>query len=354
MVDGSERPPQQARGGASSRIVEQVDPRPSSWRTSRRSLSTTAGQDFPQRPSSTRGSSSGSSLASTCLNAADFGVPQRESACFSSAYAGVRASMRNLSLTRALCRPTFRDALDTSSPYGVPGNDTLCSAIDHHRQVPCTPTLPVGGMLFNGAGRPMDLDRPAPTLPASMGGNRHRSWTSAQLESEERDHEPWVVRYHAHLWDGARRGARCPRSACGFTVVEGRSDPDLPGADGRAGAERAIPPDRDAVPPELAYRVALAVRESLGLQGLGASGTRRTCKQPALAGLPEAGLAFDTLIEASRQRATAKRSPAIRTEAGAPRARKLRRPRHGVAAGRSRACDRNAKTRWRVSSAKVG
>jgi DNA (cytosine-5)-methyltransferase 1 len=54
-------------------------------------------------------------------------------------------------------------------------------------------------MLFNGQGRPIDLDDVAPTLPASMGGNRTPIIDQQQLES----HAPcWAIDYHRRLSRG--------------------------------------------------------------------------------------------------------------------------------------------------------
>lgn len=215
------------------------------------------------------------------LNAADFGVPQARERMF---LVGVRRGEgvhAEPVADTALCRPTLRDALDTLPPYGEPGNDTLCSAKITTAKFPVLRRSPWAGMLFNGAGRPMDLDRPAPTLPASMGGNKTPIVDQRQLESED---EPWVVRYHAHLWDGGEPWSQVPPHLRRITVEEAAAIQTFPVQMDWAGPQSArYRQIGNAVPPELAYRVALAVRESLGLQGLGASGTRRTRKQPALA-----------------------------------------------------------------------
>src|SRR5260370_33120703 len=51
-------------------------------------------------------------------------------------------------------------------------------------------------MLFTGRGRPIALTRPAPPLPATMGGNRP---PIIDLDQLERDATPWVVSYHHRL-----------------------------------------------------------------------------------------------------------------------------------------------------------
>jgi DNA (cytosine-5)-methyltransferase 1 len=56
---------------------------------------------------------------------------------------------------------------------------------------------PYAGMLFNGLGRPIRLSGPAPTLPASMGGNK--TPIIDQLSLDDPALEEWVVGYHARL-----------------------------------------------------------------------------------------------------------------------------------------------------------
>jgi DNA (cytosine-5)-methyltransferase 1 len=116
-------------------------------------------------------------------------------------------------------------------------------------------------LLFNGSGRPLELDAPAKTLPASMGGNA----TPIVDEAELRDGAaPWVVAYHARLLEGGRPYKRAPSRLRRITVQE-------------AAALQTFPPDWEfcgpqvaqyrqignAVPPNLAYHVALAVRAAL-------------------------------------------------------------------------------------------
>jgi DNA (cytosine-5)-methyltransferase 1 len=118
-------------------------------------------------------------------------------------------------------------------------------------------------MLFNGAGRPMDLDRPAPTLPASMGGNKTPIIDQDQLDAGA---DPWVVRYHAHLWNGGTPWTRVPPRLRRITVEEAAAIQTFPAGMRWAGPQSArYRQIGNAVPPELAYRVALALRESLGL-----------------------------------------------------------------------------------------
>lgn len=74
-----------------------------------------------------------------------------------------------------------------------------------------------GALLFNGSGRPLDLDRPARTLPASMGGNATPIIDQLELEMAA---EPWVVEYHQHLAEGGEPFHRAPARLRRLTVEE--------------------------------------------------------------------------------------------------------------------------------------
>ncbi len=197
------------------------------------------------------------------LNAADFGVPQARERMF---LVGIRRGEGSHVAPRAdtaTCQPTLRSVLESLPPYGQPGNDTTCPAKITIAKAPVLRRSPWAGMLFNGAGRPMDLDRPAPTLPASMGGNKTPILDQDQLDG---DAAPWVVEYHAHLWEGGKPWKGVPPGLRRITVEEAAAIQTFPLGMPWAGPQSArYRQIGNAVPPELAYRVALALRESLGL-----------------------------------------------------------------------------------------
>jgi DNA (cytosine-5)-methyltransferase 1 len=203
------------------------------------------------------------------LNAADFGVPQaRERMFLIGVRRGEGAHVAPYADT-ASCQPTLRSALEALPAHGTPGNHTICPAKITIARSPVLRRSPWAGMLFNGAGRPMDLSRPAPTLPASMGGNKTPIIDQQQLET---DLEPWVVGYHAHLWGGGKPWRRVPPRLRRITVEEAAAIQTFPPGMAWAGPQSArYRQIGNAVPPELAYRVARALRSSLGLDD-GASG----------------------------------------------------------------------------------
>ena len=60
---------------------------------------------------------------------------------------------------------------------------------------------PYAGMMFNGLGRPMNLDAVSCTLPASMGGNKTPIIDSQLLADANSD--DWIKNYHDGLADGS-------------------------------------------------------------------------------------------------------------------------------------------------------
>lgn len=198
------------------------------------------------------------------LNASEFGVPQARERMF---LVGIDEDYGcHIPPTAESHQLTLRSALKSLPPYGEPGNDSLCKAKITIARAPVLRRSPWAGMLFNGAGRPMDLDRPAPTLPASMGGNKTPIIDQEQLDSGS---APWVVDYHAHLWGGGTPWDNVPSRLRRITVEEAAAIQTFPRGMRWAGPQSAIFRQiGNAVPPEMAYRVAMSVRESLGLSGV--------------------------------------------------------------------------------------
>ncbi|MBO9533550.1 MAG: DNA cytosine methyltransferase [Solirubrobacteraceae bacterium] len=105
------------------------------------------------------------------LNAADFGVPQTRERMFFVGTKGGEAPARPKPTTLDV-PTTVRQALSGLPAFGQPGNDTSTGArVVPSKEPVMRPTAHTGSLLFNGSGRPLHLDRPAKTLPASMGGN---------------------------------------------------------------------------------------------------------------------------------------------------------------------------------------
>ncbi len=187
------------------------------------------------------------------LNAADYGVPQARRRMFFLGIRGLRpAQPRRTHWTR---QKTVRAALGALPSFGEPGNDTRCRArIVPARQPVMRPSAFMGGLLFNGSGRPLDLDAPARTLPASMGGNATPIVDQLELEAGE---APWVVEYHRRLLAGKAPLKTAPRRLRRLTVEEAAALQSFPPGFrffGTPGSQyRQI---GNAVPPLLAHAVA--------------------------------------------------------------------------------------------------
>jgi DNA (cytosine-5)-methyltransferase 1 len=196
------------------------------------------------------------------LNAADFDVPQARERMF---LIGIRETDPPEVLPTTADRPpTVRDALKSLPPFGQPGNDTTCRAKVIPASTPVLrPNAYRGSLLFNGSGRPLDLDAPAKTLPAAMGGN-----ATPIVDQEELAHgaSPWVVEYHAHLLAGGMPVEQAPTRMRRITVEEAAVLQSFPPGyrfhGTRIAQYRQI---GNAVPPNLAQYVAAALRDVLSM-----------------------------------------------------------------------------------------
>lgn len=194
------------------------------------------------------------------LNAADYGVPQARERMF---LVGVRGGSPLCPVpTTKGDPPTVREAFAELPAFGTPGNATASTA----KVVPAAkpvmrPSAYRGSLLFNGSGRPLQLDGPAKTLPASMGGNATPIIDQAELEHGV---EPWVVGYHARLLKGGKPAKRAPRRMRRITVEEAAALQSFPPGWVWRGPQGAMYRQvGNAVPPVLAKAVAVTLRQAL-------------------------------------------------------------------------------------------
>lgn len=196
------------------------------------------------------------------LNAADYGVPQlRERVFFiGTSIPGVPLEFPEPSHPLWVpARHVFADLPDA----GEPGNEGRCKAKINLATKPVLRKSPFAGMLFNGQGRMIDLDRPAPTMHASMGGNKTPIIDLCQLQGT--NEEPWIVAYHRRLMRGEPPGRdNVPNYWRRITVREAArlqsfSD-DFVFFGKQSSQFRQI---GNAVPPRLAYCIATRISKAL-------------------------------------------------------------------------------------------
>lgn len=194
------------------------------------------------------------------LNSADFGVPQARERMFLVGFRDVTADYCYPDPTVSKHIPVST-ALRGLPAVGEPGNDQVCKAKITLAKVPVLRQSPFAGMLFNGQGRPMDINRPAPTLPASMGGNRTPIVDQETLESNA---PQWIELYHSRLMAGGEVETDVPARLRRITVNEAaaiQSFPiDMPWQGSQSSRYRQI---GNAVPPKMAFAVAKSVARAL-------------------------------------------------------------------------------------------
>lgn len=150
-----------------------------------------------------RGESLGYNVSFDIHHTPDYGVPENRDRII---FIGVRKDVGGTQvfyeeLNRRRAAPeSAREVLLSVGMFGTVDNPQTCTANVSLASNPVMRRSPYAGMLVNGAGRPIDLDGIAPTLPASMGGNK------TPIVDEKALHDPsipnWFETYHGMLVHG--------------------------------------------------------------------------------------------------------------------------------------------------------
>lgn len=154
------------------------------------------------------------------LNSKDFGVPQsRERVIFIGVLKTFDINPSALFPKERTYRElTVRDVLAGLPSPGEDGNYEKCNAKIVPAKNPVMRKSAYAGMLFNGQGRLLNLDRPAITMTASMGGNKTPFIDTIFLNGKSR--RDWVEGYHENLMRGGSPATKTPSFLRRITVFE--------------------------------------------------------------------------------------------------------------------------------------
>lgn len=163
---------------------------------------------------------------------------------------------------------TARSVLLGFDSAGTGNNMGICKAKITLAKNPVLRESAYAGMLFNGLGRPIDLDRPCQTLPASMGGNK-TPFIDTRLLSNPKARN-WLKRIHASLITGKSVSGPVPTYLRRITVSEAAALQGFPSKFKFCGSQCDIYKQiGNSVPPPFAYHIARTVmscfQEGVGL-----------------------------------------------------------------------------------------
>ena len=207
----------------------------------------------------------GYSCVPILLNSKDYGTPQKRERVF---FIGIRDHIISYDLISQLflqvsSKPQpLKSVLRAVGKAGTDKNPIDSTAKITFAIHPVLRKSPYSGMLFNGAGRPINLDDYANTLPASMGGNKTPIVDDEALYDNK---ENFVVKYHQKVEDGFTPSyAIAPSRLRRLTIKEAAAIQTFPSDYKFKGTMSAIYTQiGNAVPVNLAKAVAQVVTKLL-------------------------------------------------------------------------------------------
>lgn len=157
----------------------------------------------------------------------------------------------------------LRDVLNGVGKFGSPSNPETCTAKITIAKNPVIRGSAYSGMLMNGSGRPLDLDSHAPTLTASMGGNRTPIVDQRALDNPES--ENWCVSLYKDIVSPAKtKPESVPNFVRRLTISEAAAIQTFPADYAFIGSKcsqyRQV---GNAVPPVFAHVVAKTIKRCL-------------------------------------------------------------------------------------------
>jgi len=145
---------------------------------------------------------------------------------------------------------------------GTKNNPKTCNAKITLARFPIMRKSPYAGMLFNGAGRPIDVMGHSNTLPASMGGNRTPIIDENHVFNGSRN---WIEKYHEILTKEKKTEDICiPDYLRRITIKEAALIQTFPADYKFIGRDNSIYSQiGNAVPCDLAFAVASALNNAM-------------------------------------------------------------------------------------------
>lgn len=206
------------------------------------------------------------------VNATRYGVPQKRERMFLIGVKDAKTLQSKGGIKQFLKKyeklsPPVGEFFRQLGPAGSPKNSSICNAKITAAKDPIMRASAYSGMMFNGAGRPIDANGYSNTLPASMGGNRTPIIDEHQIFSGG---DSWVEKYHKLLLSGERpQNVVPPKHLRRITVEEASMIQTFPSDYKFAGTQSMqYLQIGNAVPCELAYAVGAALQDALEDEGL--------------------------------------------------------------------------------------
>ena len=213
-----------------------------------------------------RGKALGYGVSFAVHHTPDYGVPENRDRVI---FIGVRHDVGTCDGFYRALEPyrrepiTARDAILSVGRYGSADNPQTCTSNVTLAAHPVMRRSAYAGMLVNGAGRPINLDSIAPTLPASMGGNKTPIVDEKALHDQNT--ENWFVTYHRAIAEGSTEpeAETVPQTIRRLTIKEAAAIQTFPHDYIFCGRKtKQYRQIGNAVPPAFAKSVACAVRDA--------------------------------------------------------------------------------------------
>ena len=213
----------------------------------------------------------GYSTALVLLNSSSFGVTQARERMFLIGIKSPQGLVDSPILLKAIITAidkqrsepiTIAELIRGLGPAGSSTNSKVCSAIITYAKNPILRKSPYAGMMFNGAGRPINSGGVALTLPASMGGNKTPIVDEDEIFLGK---ESYIEQYHKELCDGnPPKVGLAPARLRRITVDEASAIQSFPSTYNFTGSQSSVYRQiGNAVPCHLAEVVAHTVKEVL-------------------------------------------------------------------------------------------